>query len=488
MPLSLFFTRFPALYYALFVASAITIALQQQFIWGLAALATLCFLFWRTPWRPCLGILLAATAYMWTISHLELVQLPEEGVVGCSQIHIEQVSLQRSRFGSHYLYKGSIKHFWGPISCKNQPFYLKIAANKERPPAHLDYLVVGTLFPSKGRRVQLTPTPHLSWTPIEATFSPAETRFWMKSRVAHWIKSHFHSPPVATFLSGLITGEFDDPQLIVDFSRFGLLHLLAISGFHFSILATLLSKIFQPFVRPQWLSWILLMALTGYFLFLGWGPSVLRAWMTILVFYHASLTERRSDPLNALGLALLISLCIDPLLLENLGFQFSFLTTAAILLFQKPIHKAFENNKKTIEPPLPPLAYQGKLLLKITTNNLSLSAATLFIALPLSLFYFQKFPLLSLLYNLFFPPLVGVSMTLLILGLLASPLPWLAAKIHITNDYFTSFLLNCTYQIPSSLDKHIYSPPFPGSVAALLISIIFLLHIVYFYKIEPETF
>lgn len=307
--------------------------------------------------------------------------------------------------------------------------------------------------------------------------------------VKNWILDHFTAPATVAFLSGLIIGEFDDPHLRKDFGRFGLLHILAISGFHFSIFAKLLSSLFRCFFKPYFSSLAIISLLSAYFFFLGWGPSVVRAWMTILLFFGAYLKERSSTSLNSLGIALLFSIIIDPLLLENLGFQFSFLATASILLGFEPalafIHRW--SPKRPLEevltwPLFDRLAY---LFLGYIKNSLAISLATTLIALPMSLYYFQTFPLLSLIYNLFFPFLVSISMTLLLIGFIFTPFPWISSGIHMLNDYFTSFILNLTYDVPDNFNFFINSPSF-SPILLIIFNIFLFITLIYCHKSNDE--
>ena len=133
----------------------------------------------------------------------------------------------------------------------------------------------------------------------------------------------------------------------------------------------------------------MIVLLSLYFLFLGWGPSILRAWFTLLVYLGAYFHERFSSPINSLGACLLLATLIDPLLLENLGFQFSFLTTGAILLGFEPCSELL--NRISPKRPLetvykwPWIDQCSYITLGFMKNGLSLSCATTCTALPISL-------------------------------------------------------------------------------------------------------
>jgi competence protein ComEC len=292
---------------------------------------------------------------------------------------------------------------------------------------------------------------------VGGSWSLAERRYAAKQVVANAIDQCYRSRKSALFLTGIATGDFDDRIMTYEFSRFGLQHIMAISGFHFSIVASILSGLLRFLLPPKRSTLVMIGLLTSYFLFLGCGPSILRAWLTIQIALFGLIMQRKGSGLNALGLALLLSLLIDPLMCRSIGFQFSFLTTASILLFYGPIDHAMQQifYKRPLSEAIDMDVWNqhGYCLLAILRQALSLGIAVNCAALPMTLYLFQKFPLFSLLYNLFFPFLVSISMLLLILGFLV---PLLGAWIHTLNDWYTHCLLNFTYNLPHRLDIVLY--------------------------------
>ena len=95
----------------------------------------------------------------------------------------------------------------------------------------------------------------------------------------------------------------------------------------------------------------------------------------------------------------------------------------------------------------------------------ALTLAVNLFALPLTLYYFHKFPAMGLLYNLFFPFLVSVSMLLLIVGLaLDLVLPILGGIIHDSNNLFTHFMLKLVYQMPTNIDAMVRVEEVPAEL------------------------
>ncbi len=63
---------------------------------------------------------------------------------------------------------------------------------------------------------------------------------------------------------------------------------------------------------------------------------------------------------------------------------------------------------------------------------------------------------MGLVYNLFFPLLMSLSMLLLVAGLLISIIfPWLAIEIHALNEQYTQYLLNFAFNLPNGTIFHL---------------------------------
>src|SRR5690606_27702721 len=96
-------------------------------------------------------------------------------------------------------------------------------------------------------------------------------------------------------------------------------------------------------------------------------------------------------------------------------------------------------------------------------------------ALPFSLYYFGKFPLLSLVYNLFIPFFAGLAIFLLMgAALLSFPLPFLAAACFTVCNQFTRYILDAVYEAPVSLNFMLRLPLFPAWLLTLYLTLLLL--------------
>lgn len=125
-----------------------------------------------------------------------------------------------------------------------------------------------------------------------------------------------------------------DSDLRQRFAQSGLAHVLALSGLHMAMVAALAWWLLLPlgWLRLPRLRRVLTIALmVVYAAFTGLSPSVVRATIMLSVAMASGLAERRTLPLNALGVAAMLILLVSPAQITSAGFQLSFLSVAALL-------------------------------------------------------------------------------------------------------------------------------------------------------------
>jgi len=347
-------------------------------------------------------------------------------------------------------------HYRGTLTLNNLSFPCTVPLKtKPPPPATQDYQLTGTLRQRGPHDFLFKPT---QWTPIPHTFSLAHLRHQTKEHFRSFLHSKLHLPRTATLLASLSTGEVEDRLLRYEFGRLGLQHILAISGFHFAILIQFFSLFLSLFLphKPKWIALISL--LTLYYLFIGSSPAVQRAWIISILFFLSKLLKQPTSPINLLGGALLIELLFNPLIASNLAFQLSFGCCFGILLLYSPIRK-FLQPLFPKKPHLIPAFFHSSLSLTLAVNTA---------ILPLLLLHFGRFPYLSLLYNLFFPFLISLSLLLLIPTLLLHLLvPTFAIPAFSLLDHYTASLLDLISHPPLLLDYSLYIQEIPYQLIPL---------------------
>lgn len=426
---------------------------QPALLFGLSLLiGSSSALFWEAPWNwifpflwaiyllflkkgPALALLIGGMVYG---SAIQPPLLPSGETR--AYFSVSSVRPYASPFHKGFLYKGTIHLKEGSAPCTIS--YLGF----NRPRADHDAIVTGRLSQRDGAAYTFKAR---NWTPVETSFSLAEIRFRMKQKLRAYFERKLPSPRTASFLGSLITGDVEDRSLKFDFGRLGLQHILAISGFHFAILIGFCTFFLHFFLPNRWKYAILLVAIHLYFVFVGEGPAVQRSWLTAELYLIGKLIGRHTTGLNLLGIALLAEMILDPLAAAHLGFQLSYLCCFGILLFCSPFERALRFLLPKRKPPeykaLAPLARHASLLCSFLRQSLAIGFAVNLAIFPLLLFHFHRFPLLSLLYNLFFPFLVSGALFLLLLSLLC-PLLFPVA------DFYTAQLLELAAYPPIALD------------------------------------
>ncbi|UCG81256.1 MAG: DNA internalization-related competence protein ComEC/Rec2, partial [Desulfobacterales bacterium] len=213
---------------------------------------------------------------------------------------------------------------------------------------------------------------------------------------------------VRAILKALLIGDRSEisPKTREVFSRTGTAHLLAISGLHIGIVATLAFLSFRFILtrsqRVLLAAWstkgaaLLSMFPVLFYGFLaGMSPATQRAVIMVTVFLMALLFERERDTINTLAVAALVILIINPTALFEISFQLSFTAVFAILYNMEHLPWVVELRRR------PPTVYTRLALF------LFVSAAAILGTLPITLYYFNQISLIGILTNCFLVPLIG---------------------------------------------------------------------------------
>lgn len=456
-----FWRHHPALLYgiALLIGASFALyPLSLPLIIGMTILISLPFK--KEFLRSLLALALAICGFFLTEARYQFPSsLPVSG--GSADVDIETVTESSMPFGKLWTYSGTLISYTheGKTIAKGIP--VKISLPQEnypiRPTSGMRYRLQGTLKETLHGAYVLKPDKRGPWEPIASIFSFSEWRYTGKRSLLEYLNQSFKDKHVKEFLAGIAIGEFNDRSLSTELGRFGLQHITAISGLHFSILCSLLGFTFYLFLPRNIAVSLLITFMTLYFVFLGNSPSVTRAWISITITLAAFLLGRGCSPLNSLGVALIIIILANPLTINELGFQFSFGVTLAILLWYKPceemLKKPFPKRPLKEAITMSTIDQHGYCFLYFLRQAIALGFAVNLVAFPLTLFHFHKFPLMGLLYNLFFPPLVSICLLLLLLAFAAEAfISPLAEQLHSINEYYTQTLLNLGFYLPRSVD------------------------------------
>ncbi len=395
------------------------------------------------------------------------LQIPENDVSqrGSGIFSIQSIEEVENTYGKKLVYRGHIKQFRSAeekdLIAHNVPcvVFFPHKENLSRYSADCDYFVTGILEKDADSPYSCMLKIRGAWIPVPYTISLAEYRYLGKKYIGEYINGSFSKKKCSDFLKGISTGVFDDKEMKFEFSRFGLQHIMAISGFHFAIVAGFFNFFFGFFFNKKKKALFLMGIMCAYLLFLGPGASVMRAWMMIMIVMIGKLLEKNGNGPNSLGMAVILLLIWDPYLILHIGFQFSVLVTGSILitypLFDHQVQTFFPRRDLHEVIQMHPLHRHGYCMVTYIRKAIALTFAVNVVALPLTLYHFNKFPVMGILYNWFFPFMVSLSIIFLILGILFFLLPPLAGAINLLNQAYTQFVLDFTYRLPTGFDYFI---------------------------------
>ena len=211
--------------------------------------------------------------------------------------------------------------------------------------------------------------------------------------------------------SGILFGVKNtlDNDLKTAFSISGGAHVLAVSGLHAGILYGALLFPFGLFGnsgRNKCLRQLIILPLMWTFAFItGLTPSVVRA-TTMLSFYGlAEIIRKKSFSLNIVSATAFFMLLHNPIYLFDIGFQLSFSAVIAII---------------SINPLLQNIYHPDNYIVRYIWSVITVSTSAQIGTMPLTIYYFNQFPVVFLLTNLFVIPLVGILLVQLLIYLVFS--------------------------------------------------------------------
>lgn len=215
----------------------------------------------------------------------------------------------------------------------------------------------------------------------------AGVHLWTEARLAR-----FAAGQDLALLKALLLGSRAElpHEVIENFARTGLIHVLAVSGLHVGFIALILVMLVELCRVPKRWQWPLVLAgLAFYAALTGLQPPVLRATLMAAVIQLGRTLQRTTSIYNSLGLAGLVILLWQPLQLFQLGFQLSFVAVLGIAYLYRPL--CFPLAK------LPGCRRPG---VRWAVALLAVSLAAQLATLPLTAGAFGRLPLLAMLGNL----------------------------------------------------------------------------------------
>jgi competence protein ComEC len=280
-----------------------------------------------------------------------------------------------------------------------------------------------------------------------------------RQRAIALLESYFPES-VASLGSALLFGERQilDPSLEKAYQKLGIIHLLAISGANVALYVSIIHYIgVRLGVTRERMIVVLLLYLPIFTYLSGASPPVFRAAMMMFLFLFLRLVSPQSKmaSLDICSIVFMVYAFLSPYLLFDVGFQLSFSVTFSLLLSTKGLLKS------------------SKFLLIKASFISQLSS------LPIVLYHFYEFSLLSLLANLVYIPFFSiiinpVFITLFFLLLIfGEPVSFMIKPVDFVitlMNRFTVWLASFPYQTVT------IGRPYIWMILVLICSIVYLLY------------
>jgi len=233
----------------------------------------------------------------------------------------------------------------------------------------------------------------------------------------------------------LVLGDRDmlPEHIKTSFRDSGIAHLLAISGLHAGMIFIIINLLLSFFpITPEWRYITTISILFLYTGIIGLQAPIARAFIFTLFVTLPIYIMRRITPLNALGIALLISSLFKPEWLISPGFLLSYLATFGIIYALPKIKLKTHIAKYTVYP------FLASVVAQVFT-------------IPVSSSFFGNISVLSPLSNIIFLPLtfIFLSETLLVILFSFLKIPPLSSSFSACAHFIAQLITKLTAKISS---------------------------------------
>lgn len=195
-------------------------------------------------------------------------------------------------------------------------------------------------------------------------------------------------------------------QLEQRFQRSGIMHLMAVSGGHFVLVAGLIRRLCALVLAHRH---VVAAVMAGGYMVLAAlmypSDSVLRALVMGMIGAMAYAVGRRTQAMSALCWTVLAVLLVRPGMSESFGFALSCAAVLGIILFSRPLGAVMES-----------------VLPRWLAEPIAMTVAAQALTLPIQILMEPQLPLMSVPANLLVAPVVGWSTLAGLAGLLVSSL------------------------------------------------------------------
>ncbi len=221
----------------------------------------------------------------------------------------------------------------------------------------------------------------------------------------------------SAIMKAMLLGDkaFMDEETRDMYKNNGIMHILAVSGLHISLIGMGLYELLRKLRLNKVVTALIpIVFMYSYGIMCGMGTSSFRAICMFALRLFAPVVGRTYDVLTALSLAEILLLLDQPLYMYNSGFLFSFGAVIGMTVIRPAldVEAALEKlSAAKMKFADDVISFPGKLLLRVLDGLMS-GFSILIATLPVYASFYYTYPLHSLCLNLVVIPLMGILMML----------------------------------------------------------------------------
>lgn len=276
--------------------------------------------------------------------------------------------------------------------------------------------------------------------PVASELPPLSFTERLHARAMSALETYVKDSAALGMLQAMLLGEQVnlDPALRQAYAQTGIVHIIAISGAHVSVLFFLVALLLFWLRSPRWQLIKYLFALPVVYLYVavaGAPISAIRAAVMFSLIVLSMAAGKTRHPLNHLFATAFFMLIFRPMWLFSIGFQLSFTAVLGLTLFYKSISRWYT--------PTP-------ILLRKLWEAVAASVAVEVLVAPLVVYYFHLFPLYFIAANIVAYTLMSLLLVSGLLLIFLSPFSGLATII----SHFITSLVNGFNAVVFVMEEH----------------------------------
>ena len=281
--------------------------------------------------------------------------------------------------------------------------------------------------------------------------------------------------PQISLLVGILFGEnrnFSE-EFEENLRKSGTSHIVAASGYNVTILVIVINKLFK-FINKKWRNLLSLLVIWGFCIMSGGSSSIIRATIMGSLVLVANSFGRYQSIHKTLLIGIWLFAFFSPTVIFDVGFQLSICATLGLIYFAPALENFLKSKFKI-----------GNFFKEYLLTTISCTLCTL----PVSIYTFGTFSIVSVLANSLILPVLESTMLWGFLGLLLNFVLVGISKIFLTVCFVQLKYFEIVVSKLGGLEFISFSIEGNLKIAiAIAISLLLLIFVIIKYPIENESF